>query len=60
MPHTNQAASDLDWHPLSDDDIRPFDDKGYLLVRNVLNSDTIGFRSIYVNVTTSCLTISFV
>ena len=27
MPHTNQAAIDLDWHPLSDDDIRHFDDQ---------------------------------
>ena len=41
MPHTNEAPIDLDWHPLSDEDIRQFDDKGYLIVRNVLDADTI-------------------
>ena len=41
MLHTNEASIDLDWHPLSDEDIRQFDDKGYLIVRNVLDSDTI-------------------
>lgn len=41
MPHTNEAAIDLDWYPLSDKEIRQFDDEGYLIVRNVLDSDTI-------------------
>ena len=41
MAHTNEAAIDLDWYPLSDDEIRQFDDTGYLIVRNVLDSDTI-------------------
>ena len=41
MTHTNEAAIDLDWHPLSDEEIRHFDDTGYLIVRNVLDSDTI-------------------
>ena len=38
MPHTNEASINLNWHPLSDEDIRQFDDKGYLIVRNVLDS----------------------
>ena len=41
MAHTNETAIDLDWYPLCDDEIRQFDDKGYLIVRNVLDSDTI-------------------
>ena len=41
MPHTNETSIDLNWHPLSDEDIRHFDDTGYLIVRNVLDSDTI-------------------
>ena len=41
MAHTNKAAIDLDWYPLSDEEIRQFDDKGYLIIRNVLDSDTI-------------------
>lgn len=41
MPHTNETSIDLDWHPLSDEEIRHFDNKGYLIVRNVLDSDTI-------------------
>ena len=60
MTDINKSLIDLNWHPLSKEEIRHFDDHGYLIVRNVLDSDTIGFRSIYVNVTTSCLTISFV
>ena len=60
MAHTNEATIDLNWHPLSKEEIRHFDTHGYLIVRNVLDSDTIDFRSSYVNVTTSCLTISFV
>ena len=42
MTHTDETTINLDWHPLSDDDIRHFDDNGYLIVRNVLDSDTIG------------------
>ena len=41
MTHTNEASIDMDWYPLSDEDIRHFDDNGYLIVRNVLDSDTI-------------------
>ena len=41
MAYTNEAAIDIDWHPLSDEDIRHFDNTGYLIVRNVLDSDTI-------------------
>ncbi|MCY4569103.1 MAG: phytanoyl-CoA dioxygenase family protein, partial [Candidatus Poribacteria bacterium] len=41
MMCTNEAAIDIDWYPLSDEDIRHFDDNGYLIVRNVLDSDTI-------------------
>ena len=41
MTHANEAAIDIDWHPLSNEDIRHFDDTGYLIVRNVLDSDTI-------------------
>ena len=41
MAHTNEAAIDIDWHPLSDEEIRHFDDTGYLIVRNVLDSDTL-------------------
>ena len=41
MAHTNEAAIDLDWHSLSDEEIRYFDDNGYLIVRNVLDPDTI-------------------
>ena len=41
MAHANEAAIDLDWHPLSDEEIRHFDDTGYFIVRNVLDSDTI-------------------
>ena len=46
MTHTNEATINLDWHPRSKEEIRHFDDKGYRIVRNVLNTDTIGFRSI--------------
>ena len=42
MAHTNETSINLDWHPLSEEDIRHFDDNGYLIVRNVLDSDTIG------------------
>jgi len=42
MTHANEAVNNLDWHPLSDEEIRHFDDKGYLIVRNVLDSDSIG------------------
>ena len=38
---TNEVAIDLDWYPLSDEEIRHFDNKGYLIVRNVTESDTI-------------------
>ena len=41
MAHTSEALSDLDWHPLSDEEIRHFDDKGYLIIRNVLDSETV-------------------
>ena len=41
MVHTNKISINLDWHPLSDDEIRQFDDEGYLIVRNVLDSDSI-------------------
>ena len=41
MTHTNETAIDLNWHPLSEEEIRHFDDNGYLIVRNVLDSDTI-------------------
>ena len=42
MAQTNQSVINLDWHPLSGEEIRQFDDNGYLIVRNVLDSDTIG------------------
>ncbi|MCZ6635727.1 MAG: hypothetical protein O7G87_20200 [bacterium] len=32
-----EAPMDLDWYALSDEEIRQFDDHGYLIVRNVLN-----------------------
>ena len=41
MAYTNESAIDLDWYPLSEEDIRHFDDNGYLIVRNVLDSDTV-------------------
>ncbi|MCY3723842.1 MAG: hypothetical protein OXG97_16605 [Candidatus Poribacteria bacterium] len=41
MAHTSEALTDLDWHPLSDEEIRHFDDTGYLIVRNVLDSETV-------------------
>ena len=41
MIDINEAAIDLDWHPLSEEEIRHFDDKGYLIVRNVLDPNTI-------------------
>jgi len=42
MAHANEAAIDMDWYPLSDEDIQHFDNTGYLIVRNVLDSDTLG------------------
>ena len=41
MANTNVALTDLDWHPLSKEEIRHFDDKGYLIIRNVLDSETV-------------------
>ncbi|MXV84496.1 hypothetical protein F4X88_16680 [Candidatus Poribacteria bacterium] len=41
MAHTSEALTDLDWHPLSNEDIQHFDDKGYLIIRNVLDSETV-------------------
>ena len=31
MTHTNETAIDLDWYPLSDEDIRQFDQEQTLL-----------------------------
>ena len=31
MAHTNESPIDMDWYPLSDEDIRHFDDTGYLI-----------------------------
>ena len=41
MAHTSEALTDLDWYPLSNEDIQHFDDKGYLIIRNVLDSETV-------------------
>ena len=41
MAHTSEALTDLDWHSLSNEDIQHFDDKGYLIIRNVLDSETV-------------------
>ena len=41
MSHTNKSPINIDWYPLSNEEIRQFDDEGYLIVRNVLDSDTI-------------------
>ena len=42
MAYTSETLTDLDWHPLSNEDIQHFDDKGYLIIRNVLDSETVG------------------
>ena len=41
MAHTSEALTDLDWHPLSKEEIHHFDNKGYLIIRNVLDSETV-------------------
>ena len=41
MTQTTDAPIDLSWYPLSDAEIRQFDDEGYLIVRNVLDAPTI-------------------
>ena len=41
MTHTTDTPIDLSWYPLSDEEIRQFDDEGYLIVRKVLDPPTI-------------------
>ena len=41
MTQTTDAPIDLSWYPLSDAEIRQFDDEGYLIVRKVLDPPTI-------------------
>ena len=36
-----ESSVDLDWHALSAQEIRQFDEKGYLVVRDVLDQETI-------------------
>ena len=42
MTDTTDKQPNLQWHSLTDDEIREFDEKGYLIVRGVLDSPTIG------------------
>ena len=42
MTETNDKPIDLKWHPLSDDEIRQFDEEGYLIVREALDPPAIG------------------
>ena len=37
MTPVTEAAVDLEWHALSEAEIRQFDEQGYLVVRNVLD-----------------------
>ena len=41
MIHTTDPPMNLNWYPLSDEEIRQFDNEGYLIVRNVLDPPTI-------------------
>ena len=37
MAQMTESSIDLDWHALSEQEIRQFDEQGYLIVRDVLN-----------------------
>ncbi len=41
MNQTTEATIDLEWHALSDDEIRHFDEQGFLIVRDVLDREMI-------------------
>lgn len=41
MIETNNEPIDLQWHALADEEIRQFDEEGYLIVRGVLDSPAI-------------------
>ena len=41
MAHPAEPLIDLDWHALSDHEIRQFDDRGFLIVRDVLDQQSI-------------------
>ena len=41
MAQMTESAIDLDWHALSEQEIRQFDEQGYLIVRDVLNREMI-------------------
>ena len=37
MAQMTESSIDLDWHALSEQEIRQFDEQGYLIVRDVLD-----------------------
>ena len=41
MAQMTESSIDLDWHALSEQEIRQFDEQGYLIVRDVLNREMI-------------------
>ena len=41
MAQMTESSIDLDWHALSEQEIRQFDEQGYLIVRNVLDQEMI-------------------
>ena len=41
MAQMTEPSIDLDWHALSEREIRQFDEQGYLIVRDVLDQDMI-------------------
>ena len=41
MAQMTESSIDLDWYALSEQEIRQFDEQGYLIVRDVLDQDMI-------------------
>ena len=41
MAQMTESSIDLDWHALSEQEIRQFDEQGYLIVRDVLDREMI-------------------
>ncbi len=44
MAQMTESSIDLDWHALSKQEIRQFDEQGYLIVRDVLDREMIEAR----------------